>query len=381
MLIEVSPYQKSTGNKMTDKTAIQEYRVTRNIISESAQMQAIFRHVKRVAPTKATVLITGETGVGKEIIAQAIHESSPRREAPFRIINCGAISKELIQSEIFGHEKGAFTTAIRQHRGIFEQANRGTLFLDEVTEMPLDAQANLLRVLERQEFSRVGGEEIFKVDVRIIAATNVNLKTAVNEKRFREDLYYRLNLFRIQIPPLRNRRSDIVPLALNFVSQFSEEHNKSITSITPAAINYLQNVDWYGNVRELRNVIETAIILTENEKLKKEDVEIALENSNACDENSDMNAAEQSSSIPVEAENSKGFNGPSHIRPENEKNRLLELVQSGTMSEITAYTAYMRYQTERPRYSKQDIAKGLQISVTTLDKYRALAEEILKKEN
>ena len=362
---------------MTDKTAIQKYRVTRNIISESAQMQAIFRHIKRVAPTKATVLITGETGVGKEIVAQAIHESSPRRGAPFKIINCGAIPKELIQSELFGHEKGAFTTAIRQHRGIFEQANRGTLFLDEVTEMHLDVQANLLRGLERQEFSRVGGEEIFKVDVRIIAATNVNLKTAVNEKRFREDLYYRLNLFRIQIPPLRNRRSDIGPLALNFVSQFSEEYSKSITSITPEAINYLQNVDWYGNVRELRNVIETAIILTDGKKLKKEDVQMVVENLNGRDENS----AELSDAIRVEAETSKEFNGGSHITSENEKNRLWELVQTGTMSEITAYTALMRYQAENPHNSKQNIAKALQISVPTLDKYCALAKETFKKDS
>ena len=366
---------------MTEKTITQVHGVTRNIISESTEMQAVFRYVKEVAPTKATVLITGETGVGKEIVAQAIHDSSPRRKGPFKILNCGAIPTELIQSELFGHEKGAFTTAIKKHRGIFEQVNGGTLFLDEVGELSPEAQPKFLRVLEGQEFSPVGGEKIIKVDVRVIAATNVNLKTAVREKRFREDLYYRLNLFRIQIPPLRNRRSDIGPLAFNFVSQLSKEHNKSITNITQEAINYLQNANWYGNVRELRNVIETAIILTEGEELKREDVEIVVENSNACDENSDMNAAEQSSSIPVEAENSKGFNGPSHIRPENEKNRLLELVQSGTMSEITAYTAYMRYQTEIPRYSKQDIAKGLQISVTTLDKYRALAEEILKKEN
>ena len=167
---------------MTEKTAAQRHSVIRNIVSESAQMQAVFRYVKRIAPTKATVLITGETGVGKEVIAQAIHESSPRRKAPFKVMNCGAISTELIQSELFGYEKGAFTTAIRQHLGIFEQANEGTLFLDEVGEMPLEAQAKFLRVLERQEFSPVGGEKIIKADVRVIAATNVNLKTAVREK-------------------------------------------------------------------------------------------------------------------------------------------------------------------------------------------------------
>ncbi len=366
---------------MTEKTITHAYSVTRNIISESAQMQAIFRHVKRVAPTKATVLITGETGVGKEIVAQAIHDGSPRRTAPFKIMNYGAIPKELIQSELFGHEKGAFTTAIRKHRGIFEQANRGTLFLDEVGEMPLDAQANLLRVLERQEFSPVGAEEIIKVDVRVIAATNVNLKTAVNEKRFREDLYYRLNLFRIQIPPLRNRRSDIGPLALNFVSQLSEEYGKSITRITPEAINYLQNVDWYGNVRELRNVMETAIILTEGEELKKEDVKMVVENLNAHNENSHMDSVELSDAIRVEAETSKKFNGDSHITSENDKNRLWELVQTGTMSEITAYTALMRYQAENPHNSKQNIAKALQISVPTLDKYCALAKQTFRKDS
>ena len=359
---------------MIEKTATQVHGVTRNIISESAQMQAVFRYAKRVAPTKATVLITGETGVGKEIVAQAIHDSSPRKEAPLKIMNCSAIPPELIQSELFGHEKGAFTTALRQHRGVFEQANHGTLFLDEVGEMPPEAQANFLRVLERQEFSRVGGEETIKVDVRVIAATNVNLKTTVNEKKFREDLYYRLNLFRIQIPPLRNRRSDIGPLAFNFISQLSSEYNRSINSITPEAINYLQNADWYGNARELRNVIETAIILTEGDELKKENVKIATEMLNMHDENSDTNSAELPDASRVEAENSKEFNGNSHIIPEDNKNRLWELIQTGTMSEITSHVTLMRYQAENSHRSKQDIAKGLQISVPTLDKYCALAE-------
>ena len=360
---------------MIEKTTTQVHGVTRNIISESAQMQTVFGYVKQVAPTKATVLITGETGVGKEIVAQAIHDSSPRRDAPFKIANCGAIPPELIQSELFGHEKGAFTTAIRQHRGVFEQANRGTLFLDEVGEMPLEAQANLLRVLEGQEFSPVGGEQTIKVDVRVIAATNVNLKTAVNEKKFREDLYYRLNLFRIHIPPLRNRRSDIGPLAFNFVSQLSREHNKSIISITPEAINYLENIDWYGNARELRNVIETAIILTEGEKLKKDDVEIAVQNLNEPNENLDTNSAASSDSIHVETGSSQESNRNSHIIHEENKNRLWELVQTGTMSEITAHITLMRYRAESPHRSKQNIAKDLQISVPTLHKYCALAGE------
>ena len=349
--------------------------VTRNIICESTQMQAILRYVKRVAPTKATVLITGETGVGKEIIAQAVHNNSPRRNGPFKIINCGAIAPELIQSELFGHERGAFTTAIRKHRGIFEQANGGTLFLDEVADMPPEAQAKFLRVLEQQEFSPVGGEEVIKVDVRVIAATNVNLKTAVNKRVFREDLYYRLNLFRIQIPPLRNRRADIIPIALSFISELNDAYNKSITGITPEAVNYLQNADWHGNVRELRNVIETAIILSDGEELGKLDLEIALENLNEHDENLDMNSAAFRNSILIETEDLNESDGTSHATPEDAKDKLWEMVQTGTISEITSYITLMRYETERSNHSKQDIAKRLQISVPTLDKYRTLAEE------
>ncbi len=364
---------------MIEKVITQGHKVTRNIICESAQMQAALRAVKRVAPTKATVLITGETGVGKEIIAQAIHGNSPRRNAPFKIINCGAIASELIQSELFGHERGAFTTAIRRHHGIFEQANGGTLFLDEVADMPPEAQAKFLRVLEQQEFSPLGSEEVIKVDVRVIAATNVNLKMAVNKRMFREDLYYRLNLFRIQIPPLRYRRSDIVPLALSFSSELSDAYNKSITGITPEAVSYLQNANWYGNARELRNVIETAIILSDGEKLGKEEVETALENLNEHDENADLNSATFRNSDLREIEHLNEPNGNLPTTPEDAKEKLWKLVQTGTISEITAYITRMRYEMEKSDCSKQDIAKRLQISVPTLDKYRALAEDNTKK--
>ena len=360
---------------MNGKTATQIQNVTRNIIGESAQMQAVFQSVNLVAPTEATVLITGETGVGKEVIAQAIHDNSPRKNEPFKVINCGAFTPELIQSELFGHEAGAFTTAIRKHRGIFEQANGGTLFLDEVSEMSPEVQVKFLRVLEQQEFSPVGGEEIIEVDVRVVAATNRNLKTAVNRKIFREDLYYRLNLFRIQIPPLRNRRSDIAPLAHDFVSQLSEDYDKLITSITPEAVKYLQNINWYGNVRELRNVIETALIFAESEELQKEDVETAVENLNEPDEHADTHAEEFRDSFSDEVEPSQAPNRDAHRIPEDVRGRLVELVQTGTMSEITSYITLMRYETEIPHHSKQDIAKRLQISVPTLDKYRALAEE------
>ena len=244
---------------------------SRRIIGESAPMQAVLRQVAQVASTKATVLITGETGVGKDVIAQAIHESSPRKVRLFKAVNCGAFYQDLLQSELFGHEKGAFTGATRQRRGVFELADGGTLFLDEVGEMSPEVQVKFLRVLETQEFTRLGGERNIKVDVRIIAATNSDLATSVKEKRFRQDLYYRLNLFRIQIPPLRDRREDIPLFVSAFISELSTEHGKPITGITSEALNYLQNADWHGNVRELRNAIETAIISATTEELQLKD--------------------------------------------------------------------------------------------------------------
>ena len=247
---------------------------SRRIIGESAPMQVVLRQVAQVAPTNATVLITGETGVGKDVIAQAIHEGSPRKNRPFKAVNCGAFYQDLLQSELFGHEKGAFTGATNQRRGVFEQADGGTLFLDEVAEMSPEVQVKFLRVLETQEFTRLGGERNIKVNVRIIAATNVNLATSVRQKKFRQDLYYRLNLFRIQIPPLRDRREDIPLFVSAFIPELSAEHGKPITGITSDALNYLQNADWYGNVRELRNAIETAIISATTEELQLTDFPI-----------------------------------------------------------------------------------------------------------
>ncbi len=244
---------------------------SRRIIGESAPMQVVLRQVAQVAPTNATVLITGETGVGKDVIAQAIHESSPRKTRPFKAVNCGAFYQDLLQSELFGHERGAFTGATNQRRGVFEQADGGTLFLDEVAEMSPEVQVKFLRVLETQEFNRLGGERNIKVNVRIIAATNVNLATSVRQKKFRQDLYYRLNLFRIQIPPLRDRREDIPLFVSAFIPELSAEHGKPITGITSEALNHLQNADWHGNVRELRNAIETAIILATTEELQLKD--------------------------------------------------------------------------------------------------------------
>ncbi len=261
---------------------------SQRIIGESAPMQVVLRQVAQVAPTKATVLITGETGVGKDVIAQAIHESSPRKDRPFKAVNCGSFYQDLLQSELFGHEKGSFTGATTQRRGVFEQADRGTLFLDEVAEMSPEVQVKFLRILETQEFTRLGGERNIKVDVRLIAATNVDLAASVKQKKFRQDLYYRLNLFRIQIPPLRDRREDIPFFVSAFISELSTEHGKPITGITSEALNYLQNANWYGNVRELKNAIETAIILATTEELQLKDFPIDPE-------------PEQVSLLPVEA--------------------------------------------------------------------------------
>ncbi|MCE2413371.1 sigma 54-interacting transcriptional regulator [Candidatus Poribacteria bacterium] len=363
---------------MSEKTTVPKYGVTRHVISESAQMQAVFQYAQQVAPTKATVLITGETGVGKEIIAQTIHDNSPRKAGPYKIVNCGGVPSDLIQSELFGHEKGAFTNAIRERPGIFKQAHGGTLFLDEVGDLPLEVQANFLRVLEQQEFSPVGGEKTVKVDVRVISATNVNLKTAVNEKKFREDLYYRLNLFRIQVPPLRNRRSDIPPLACDFVSQLSKAHNKVITDVTPEALNYLQNADWHGNIRELRNTIETAIILAESEELGEQDIRIAVENLKDPDAPS-QEQTDLSNSAAVEAEILKAPDLTPPTRLENAKDRLWELARLGTLPDITAYISLLRYEAENLYRSKKEIAQQLKISIPTLNKYCAYAKTVLQK--
>lgn len=251
---------------------------SRGIIGSSAAIEKIRRLIQQVAPTNATVLITGETGVGKDVIARAIHDSSSRKDKPFKAINCGAFYQDLLQSELFGHEKGAFTGAVNRRRGVFEQADSGTLFLDEVGEMSPEVQVKFLRVLDKQEFQRLGGDQDIKVDVRIVAATNVDLGAAVKQKKFRQDLYYRLNLFRIHVPPLRERREDIPLFVDAFIKELNREHGKTINSIAPEALTELKNADWPGNVRELRNAVETAIILAKTEELALKDFPIEPEN-------------------------------------------------------------------------------------------------------
>jgi two-component system response regulator PilR (NtrC family) len=232
-----------------------------NIIGQSPKMVVLYDLLEKVSPTKTNILITGESGTGKELVAKAIHYNSPRKEKPFVTLNCGAIPESLIESELFGHMKGAFTDAIATKKGLFEVADEGTIFLDEISELPLLMQVKLLRVLQDKEFKRVGGTEDIRVDVRIIAATNKELEEAVKEKRFREDLFYRLNVIQIKLPPLRDRREDIQILANHFLKKYSQELSKNILKISPDALQILMNYEYPGNVRELQNIIERAVAL------------------------------------------------------------------------------------------------------------------------
>ena len=245
-----------------------------NIIGQSPAMIQLLETVSQVAASEATVLINGESGTGKELIAGAIHFNSLRKDGPFVKINCAAITETLLESELFGHERGAFTGADKRKEGRFAQAHKGTLFLDEVSEMALAMQAKLLRVLQEREITRVGGDTAVKVDVRVIGATNRNLKHMIKEGSFREDLFYRLNVISLDIPPLRKRRDDIVLLTQHFIQNFAEKNRKQIKGFTPKAIDRLIRYDWPGNVRELMNAVERAVVLARTERIDDEDLAI-----------------------------------------------------------------------------------------------------------
>jgi Nif-specific regulatory protein len=234
-----------------------------NIIGSSNRMREVFQMVSQVCRSNATVLIRGESGTGKELVANSIHYNSQRASAPFIKVNCAALPSNLIESELFGHEKGAFTGAIKQKIGKFEMAHRGTIFLDEIGSINLDVQANLLRILQEKEFDRVGGQRTIKVDVRVIAATNKNLEQAVDEGTFRGDLYYRLNVFPIYMPPLRERKTDMLLLSDYFLEKYAKENHKDIRRFSTPAIDMLMQYHWPGNVRELENCIERAVLLCE----------------------------------------------------------------------------------------------------------------------
>ncbi len=241
------------------------------LIGQSGAMRKIFDAIETVGPTEATVLVTGESGTGKELVARAIHQASSRRFHPLVVIHCGALTETLLESELFGHEKGAFTGAQYRKKGKFEIAEGGTVFLDEIGDITLKTQTDLLRVLQERELTRVGGNQTIKVDFRCIAATNKDLEKLIEEGKFRPDLFYRLNVFRIELPPLRDRREDIPPLVDHFVRKFSLAMNKRINRVSPAAMNQLQQQSWLGNVRELENAVERAMVVGQEPELREQD--------------------------------------------------------------------------------------------------------------
>jgi two-component system NtrC family response regulator/two-component system response regulator HydG len=246
------------------------------IVGDSPELQAVFDVVKRAAPTKATVLILGESGTGKELIAQAMHEQSPRKDKPFVKVACATLSESLLESELFGHERGSFTGAVGRREGRFEVADGGTLFLDEIGEISPAVQVKLLRVLQTREFERVGGTAPVQVDVRIVAATNRDLASEVTEGRFREDLYYRLNVVAVTLPPLRRRKADIPALAAAFIDRYARNYGKEIKGLSPGMLQALLSHDWPGNVRELENAIERAVVLCNGGELTADDLPTTL---------------------------------------------------------------------------------------------------------
>ncbi len=261
LLVEIARLQ----NELIDNNTFD------NLVGPGPEMQRIRKLLSTVAPTQATVLIQGESGTGKELVARAIHYNSPRAKGPFIKVNCAALPEGLIESELFGHEKGAFTGAIKTTRGKFEAANGGTLLLDEIGEMPKGLQAKLLRILQEREFQRVGSNENVKIDIRILATTNIDLDLAIREKRFRKDLFYRLNVIPIKLPSLSQRRGDIPALAYHFLRKYCRMHKRNIKRISNQALSYLSNSTWSGNVRELENAIERAVILCRGGQLEPAD--------------------------------------------------------------------------------------------------------------
>ncbi len=260
-------YQHLIEENISLRRKIEDRYNFEGIIAKSPKMLKIFELIKMVAPTSATILIIGKTGTGKEVIARAIHQQSPRRNKPFIATSCASLPESLLESEIFGHEKGSFTGAVERKKGKFEAGDQGTLFLDEIGEINANTQIHLLRAIEEKKITRVGGNEEIDVDVRVIAATNRNLKTMVKQGKFREDLYYRLNVVTIDLPTLKDRREDILPLAEHFLKKYTVENNKNIKNLSPEVVEFMLNYSWPGNVRELENMIERGVILSKNKAI------------------------------------------------------------------------------------------------------------------
>ena len=259
------------------REALTERHRVEGIVGDSGQMQEVLSLVRRVAPSDATVLIRGESGTGKELIARALHYASPRAAGPLVKVNCAALAESLLEAELFGHEKGAFTGAIASRKGRFELADGGSIFLDEIGDLPPHLQVKLLRVLQEREFERVGSSRPVKVDVRLLAATHRNLEALVREGRFRDDLYYRINVVTIMLPPLRERREDLSPLIDHFLRTFAEKNGKTVRGITREAREALLRYDYPGNIRELENLMERAVVLTRDDVIGMEDLPLTLE--------------------------------------------------------------------------------------------------------
>lgn len=264
-------HKRTTQENVLLRETVAEVARAGELIGQSSAMRKIFDAIETVGPTDATVLVTGESGTGKELVARAIHQASTRKFHPLVVIHCGALTETLLESELFGHEKGAFTGAQYRKKGKFEIAEGGTVFLDEIGDITLKTQTDLLRVLQEREITRVGGNQILKVDFRCIAATNKDLEKLIEEGKFRPDLFYRLNVFRIELPPLRDRREDIPPLVDHFVRKFSLAMNKRINRVSPGAMNLLQQQPWLGNVRELENAVERAMVVGTEPELHEQD--------------------------------------------------------------------------------------------------------------
>jgi len=268
------------------------------VIGSSVRMREIFATLEKVAPSELTVLVTGETGTGKEMIARGIHQASPRAHKPFVVLDCGAIPKDLIESTLFGHEKGSFTGAVGQHHGCFEQAHGGTIFLDEIGELDINLQPKLLRVLENRELKRVGGDRVIKIDVRVVAATNRDLRAMVNQGTFREDLYFRLSVIHVEMPSLRDRREDVPQLAQVFLRDVAKRRGLEM-SFSPDAVEGLKAHAWPGNVRELKNVVERAASLAEGPQLRRSDLMFNREASRAPSGGGDTGAIHVGASVPA----------------------------------------------------------------------------------
>jgi DNA-binding NtrC family response regulator len=264
------------------------------VIGKSAAMVEVYKTVARVAPTKSTVLILGESGTGKELIARAIHQHGPRASHPFVAVDCGVLTETLLESELFGHVRGSFTGAITDKKGVFEEAHGGTCFLDEIGDITPNMQAKLLRVLQEHEIRRVGGKEWIKTDVRVIAATNRNLAELVKKRTFRQDLYYRLNVISVALPPLRERREDIPALAYHFLRRYSQENSKEVNVISDESMALLGKYDWPGNIRELENTIERAVALAQQQLLTPEDLPVEVREGRRSAWSSDLSQEEQS---------------------------------------------------------------------------------------